>query len=350
MQRSGAITFAAIVALLGSACVAFFAFSSFLGMLFAFRHGEATGTLPRHEVAAVIGAMAVASLMDLAFAGWGFATGIGLLRRKPWSRISVLILAGFVAVTVFCVALGIMFLRFPAHPNSANNLNFHIRILLNSFFALLLANAVWWLVLFTRRSVIEQFSGVPLAAIIPGTKVTGEPPTPTEATPRPGRPLAITILAWYYLASLSTMIPGLLIYTDRKMEIPFFGTLLGNKGAVIYFVLSVLVLLAAGLALLKNRVWGYWLAFSNELFKLLNCAAILFLPGSTDRWNKIMASFLSRLPSEMAGRFPDFSPALKVGFGGEIIFELIVLGILCMCRKQFFEFAAMQEGVVPKAH
>jgi hypothetical protein len=78
------------------------------------------------------------------------------------------------------------------------------------------------------------------------------------------------------------------------------------------------------------------------LFRLLNYAAILFLPGSAERWGKITASIRSRFPSEMAQHFPDFSPILKVSFSGGIIFGLIVLAILWMCRKRFFEFAAMQ--------
>jgi hypothetical protein len=349
MKRSIAVTFAAIIALLGSAGVAFFAVSSFFGMLVAFRHGASGGALPRQEVAATIGAMAMASIMNLGFAGWGFATGIGLLRRKPWSRISALIIAGFMAVTIVCVALGLMFLRFPSAPNSAQNLNFHFRVLFDSFFAILLAIAVWWLVLFTRRGVIEQFSGAPPAAILPGTELSRETLVVAEVTPQARRPLPITILAWYYLASLPTMIPGFLIYTHQKMEIPFFGTLLGNRGAMIYHVLSLSVLFAAGIALLKNQVWGYWLAFSNELFRVLNCAAILLLPGSAERWIKIAASIRSRLPSETARHFPDFSPILKVSIGGGIIFGLIILGILWMCRKRFFEFAAMQPGSMPKS-
>jgi hypothetical protein len=349
MKRSAAVTLAAIIALLGSAGVAFFAVSSFFGMLFAFRHGQAAGTLPLQEVAPAIGAMAVASLTDLGFAGWGFATCIGLLRLKPWSRISVLFIAGFMAVTIVCVTVGFMFFPFPSAPNSAHDLNFHLRIQLDSFFAVLLAIAVWWMVLFTRKSVVEQFSGVASAAIIPETTLTGEPPAVAEVTPQPQRPLAITILAWYYLASLPSMIPAILIYTHQQVEIPFFGTLLGNRGAAIYLVLSVSVLLAAGIALLKNQVWGYWVAFSNELFRLLNGATILLLPGSAERWMKIAASIRSRFPSEMARHLPDFSPILKVSFGGGIIFGLIVLAILWMCRKRFFEFAAMQAGSTPKA-
>jgi hypothetical protein len=146
------------------------------------------------------------------------------------------------------------------------------------------------------------------------------------------------------------MIPGILIYTHQHVEIPFFGTLLGNRGAIIYLVLTAAVLLAAGIALLKNRVWGYWLAFGNELFRLLNGAAILLLPGSAERWMRIAASIRSRFPSVMARHFPDFSPVLKVSIGGGIIFGLIVLGILWMCRKRFFVFAAMQAGLIPKAH
>jgi hypothetical protein len=347
MKSSAGVTTAAIIALLGSACVAFFGVSSLFRMLFAFQHREPEGALTHQAVVPFMVAMIMGSLLDFGLAGWGFVTGIGLLRLKAWSRISALIFAGLLAAMTPVIALGLLIGRWAASPASLQSFNFFFGVMM-SFCAVLLTIAVWWLVLFTRKSVIGQFSGTAPAGIIPGASAAGEPPVIAAPTPLPRRPLAITVIAWYYLASLPSMIPAILIYQYQKMPIPFFGRLLGSRGAVLYFALTVSVLLAAGIALLKNRVWGFWLAFSAELFRLLNFAAIVLLPGSAERWEKVMASIRIPYSPEMPHPSPNFPPAfLWIGFGTGFLVGLAILSILWTCRKRFFEFAAMQAGLAP---
>jgi hypothetical protein len=350
VKSSAGVTSAAIIALLGSACVAFFGVSSLFGMLFAFQHGEPEGAFTHQAVVPLMAAMIMESLLNFGLAGWGFATGIGLLRLKAWSRISALIFAGLLAAITPFIAVGLLIGRWAASSGSLQRFNFFFGVMMASFCAVLLTIAVWWLVLFTRKSVIEQFSGTAPVEAIPGASASGELPVFAAATPLPRRPLAITVIAWFYLASLPSMIPAFLMYQYQKMPIPFFGRLLGSRGAVLYFALSVSVLLAAGIALLKNRVWGFWLAFSNELFRLLNFAATVFLPGSAKRWEKVMASIQIQYSPEMPHPPLTFPPAfLWIGFGAGFLVGLAILSILWTCRKRFFELAAMQARPAPNA-
>jgi hypothetical protein len=85
----------------------------------------------------------------LLFAGWGVATGIGLLRAWRWARISTLIFSGLLAAA-FSI-LGVMiFLHSLRDGLSAGDLT----ILL---FLIPIAIGVWWLVFFTRKDVKAYF-------------------------------------------------------------------------------------------------------------------------------------------------------------------------------------------------
>ena len=343
MKRSIGVTIAAIITLLGSALVAFYAVTSLFSMLFTFRHGEAGGASLHMPAIPLIATMIMVSLVEFGFAGWGFSTGIGLLRRKAWSRISILVFAGLLPGITLAAALGSLIGRWVAARGSPQSFNFSFRLMMGSFCAALLTIAVWWLVLFTRKSVIEQFSGTAPVGIIPGASAVGESPIFAAAMPLARRPLAITIIAWYYLASMPSMIPAILLLRYQKLSIPLFGTLLQSRGALMYYVLSIAVWLVAGIALLKNQVWGFWLAISNELFRLLNIAAMVFLPGSAGRWEKIMASIRIAYSPEMPRTTPTFPPTfLWIGHGAGFLIGVVILWTLLACRKRFFEFAALQ--------
>jgi hypothetical protein len=48
--------------------------------------------------------LAILALVEFGSAGWGFLTSIGLLKLKPWARVSALIFCGIVAVSAFFFA------------------------------------------------------------------------------------------------------------------------------------------------------------------------------------------------------------------------------------------------------
>ena len=126
------------------------------------------------------------------------------------------------------------------------------------------------------------------------------------------------------------------------MPFPFFGTMLHGKAMLIYYPLSVLLLLAAGGALLKNKVWGYWLALAIHLFNFLNVSAMIVLPGRAARLQGLMESVPFKLPP--GAELPsNFLVTMEVfGLGAGLILSLIVLSLLLISRKRFFELAAIQ--------
>ena len=99
MKRSAGVTAAAVVALMGSVCVSILGVSSLFGLIIASRKGIPETALPQQGPNPLVASMGLGILFDIGLATWGLSTAVGLLRLKPWSRISVLIFSGFLAVT-----------------------------------------------------------------------------------------------------------------------------------------------------------------------------------------------------------------------------------------------------------
>jgi hypothetical protein len=348
MKRSAGVTTAAVIALLGSICAGFFAILGMIAPLFLSRGNDATRNLPQQGPLPLIATVIMGALVEFGFAGWGLATAIGLIRLKPWSRISILIYAGLLAISVAFMALIFMLLPLPANPNTTQNFNFIIRFIMASICAVLFFIAAWWLVLFTRKSVVAQFLGPTAIATIPAVPIPAGYVVTAAVAPRLRRPLTITLLAWLYVVSVPMVIPSLLINQAQGIPIPFFSIMLEGRGVLIYFALFTPLMLIAGIALLKNKAWGYWLALGIQLFGFLNLAAITLLPGRTARWEIFTESIRRSFPPEMLGQALGFlTTLLTISFAGSFLIGLVILWLFWTRRKRFLDFAAMQSGSAP---
>jgi len=280
------------------------------------------------------------ALFDIGVAVWGLSTAVGVLRLKAWSRISMLIFAGLFAVPAACFGLIFVFLPLPATRGTPEHFNAMFHISRALFWAAMLSIAVWWLVLFTRKSVVTQFSGVPATATIAhASDSIGAPPV---MTPNLRRPLTITIIAWLYVVDAPMMIPAWFINGARSMPAPFFWTVLEGKGLLIYYVLFGAVMLASGIGLLKNKAWAFWLTMGIQTFGLLNIAAVVLLPGRGARWERFIESLSHSFPPETLDQSLSYLKTfMAITAAGGFLFSLAVLWLLWSRRKRFLEFAAM---------
>lgn len=154
-QRSAAVTAAATLAILGS-CAALLAWGWFGYYLFeAVRSFEAKGIALKQWEVLFIAAVAI---FPPVFIILGLQTGIGLFRLSAWARKSALVWAG--TSLLFCIYLLVsnpyQILVIDSDHWSSD------LALLKQFFAqaMLIALApvsIWWLFLFTSRSVKAQF-------------------------------------------------------------------------------------------------------------------------------------------------------------------------------------------------
>jgi hypothetical protein len=150
MRPSLAVTLAAMLLLLGSGFMVFVGLIVVFGMvLVSLRPAAGLGSEPL-----LAGAVFAAPGM------LGLTTGIGLLRRRPWARVSVLLIGSILCLIAVCVGSSVLFGRPLVPPHAAANgegLLLGARLFLGTLYLLLFALGAWWLYLFNRGPVKAEF-------------------------------------------------------------------------------------------------------------------------------------------------------------------------------------------------
>lgn len=280
MRRSVGVTISAVIVLLGSGL------TLLLGLLMT-----ALGWMESDpRLAALRPVLLAEAAMFGVVAVLGIATGVDLLRRRRWARISVLIFAGFLCLMGFTAGFVILVMPLPtpAHPPAEVAwVMTGVRVVLAAFYFLQMALGAWWLWLFTRESVKAQFGKAAVAA------PAGASPAAAAARVgvAQGRPVSITIIAVLLLIGILNAPIALAL----RLPALFLGKLVAGWAAAAFFLGFSVAGLAIGIGLLKLRPWSRWGAIGLYAFGLLN-AASMALPGRMDALMEIM---WSRMPAEM---------------------------------------------------
>jgi hypothetical protein len=233
--------------LLGSALVLLATALGFLAVL-TLPNSQAGPPLPSLARAMAEGTMA----FFFGLAILGIFTGVGVLRLKNWARISVLVWSGVTATICAFILAFLAFIPFPVPPNAGTPVNIatFVRLSIALVYGLPLAIAVWWLILFNRKTIAARFE----AGIGSPLDPSGFPVEPTSAS-KPTLPLPITVLAMFLLfSSLSVF----LIFFVHLPVLLFAHALRGPVGTVAW-ITTCLLSTAAGIGLLCRKVWSYWL-------------------------------------------------------------------------------------------
>lgn len=301
MKRSIAVTISAVLALVGSILT--------LGLSMI---GAAGVLLQRHtfpQGVGVVGA-ALAGVAMMTLSGiWGIATGIGILLLKGWARISMIIFASLLALSV-CGAPMMLLIPFPPTPGADASVMTGIRIGMAAFYLFLGAIGVWWMVLFTRPSVKLQFSG--------GRPLADEG----------GRPVSISIIAWLLLLSAIFMPFGLI----SGMPTIFLGFVVSGWEARLVYASYLIAFVYLGIGLLRLRPVARTLAIYYSIFAIANAVVFWVRPGHEARMAEMMTA---------SGSFFHFPPP-PVTFPMLPIFavSIAVLGVqiyFLVTRKKAFE-------------
>src|SRR5271170_1247884 len=209
-----AVTAAGVVAIIFSALGVLLGLLVEASMLVSpgLQTAEATPGLPASTRAVV----QIFWLFGLGVAVFGFFVGIGVLRRRNWARITMLIWGGIMAV-LSAISIPFIFLVFntlpTALPNGAEAGPFmgFLKVFMVLFYGIPLGIGIWWLVLFTRPRVAAAFTAPIVAAGYPPTMdVSGFPlPEPAVArsiSPKAVCPLPLMIFAGFLIFSSVCMI------------------------------------------------------------------------------------------------------------------------------------------------
>lgn len=174
--------------------------------------------------------MFVMAGLCLAFSAWGTSTGIAILLRRRWARISILVFAGLLAFLGAGSMLIMLFVLLLAAIQSKpiDMVGWAAAAL----YAAATALGVWWLVLFNRSRSKEYFAA--------------HGPVGEHA-----RPLSVSVIAWCLLVGAAFMAIGAAFGSPAML----FGTILtGWLALVVYGAFAaVQMYLGRGLLHLEGK-------------------------------------------------------------------------------------------------
>lgn len=329
MKRSAGVTAAASVALLGSAFVFLFSAFAGLGLLLIRLKPPSAEAAPRP-----FGFLPYVGLLTMVgFAAWGVATGIGLIRLRPWARTSTLVVAGLLLAYALPAAPMFILMRHMGFPpdEPPGDLQGVFFVLL-SICGILAGIALWWLILFTRPAVRAQFTdGVTPALPISATEPAFVPPL-LETPKLPHRPILISVLGWYFIIAGATT----LFFSFFSWPAAFLGRVLTGWPAHVFHAGGAALFLLFGLGLLQLRPLARRLCMVYQIFVVANGALAFLKPGFMKHLLAAMSQFAS-LPPQMQLGMEKFLEASKwYAFTWAFIFPAAIVWLL-MHEKAAFE-------------
>jgi hypothetical protein len=239
-------------------------------------------TLPEQPPFARIAGTATL-IVAMACSIFGIATGIGLLRLRNWARISALVWAG---ISFFFGLIGIPIALFMSLPPTVNSPgvpgNFPVlfRLILLGIYGAPLAVGIWWLILFTRKPVKEQF-------------LRTATPVDLSLPQKPRCPVPIAVLAWFFITSAANVI--IIPLLPFRMPALLFGHLFVGAVGILIYLMMCLLLVLAGVGLLKLKLWSYPIAIGLHLFWLTSGIISVLSPN----FDAMMTSMVTEMNSAM---------------------------------------------------
>jgi hypothetical protein len=322
MRRSAGVTVAAVVVFVGSFCAALIGVFWSFGVFLVSRGQILSRMTPHQNTASLtLTELVVTSLLCFGFAGGGLVTGIGILRLQNWARISTLIFSVLVAANAILFIPVFWFVSFEIPGIDASS-SFSIRMTMGVFVGVLVGNMLWWLVLFSRKSVAEQFLG---------TRLQFE------------MPVGITVIASLFI--IFALISLAFILTTQSpwdTPTPFFLIAITGVAARIYYGFDLLTSCLAGVGLLWNKVWGFWLAVALDCFSILKLGVFLFFfPVGSERWQKFIGLPLASSPHGIFAGSDVFTLHWFYVLG--LIEQALFVLVLLAGKNRYFAVAAQQK-------
>jgi hypothetical protein len=347
-----AVTAAGVVAVIFSALGVLLGLLVEVSMLVApgMHSSEATPGLPGSTRAVV----QIFWLFGLGVAVLGFFVGIGVLRRRNWARITMLIWGGIMAV-LSGISIPVIFLVFntlpSALPNGAEAGPFmgFLKVFMVLFYGIPLGIGIWWLVLFTRPRVAAAFAAPASLASYPSAMdVTGFPlPEPAVAlsiSTKAVCPLPLMIFAGFLVFSSVCMILFMLSPMTGAMPFFLFGHFFSGLTAKAIFGIMGLVFGVGAIGILKLKPWALDTVLVLQLVFLANG----FLSILNPRFLAVMQEAMQRADAANPA-FPGGSPFLTDSFFRAMMiigmcFSVAIIVLLLVYRPRFREAASLAKA------
>jgi hypothetical protein len=286
----------------------------------------------------------------IAVAVFGIFVGLGIVRRRKWARISILVWGGFMAV-VSLITIPVLFFVFSAMPGmmpkeaDAAPVISVMKWISVLFYGIPLGVGIWWLVLFTRPRVAAAFSDEAGSPPYPPTMdVSGfplqKPAAPGSRSPKPACPLPLMILAGFLIFSAFFMVSLVLVPVTGAMPFFFFGHFYSGLTAKVILGLMSLLFGASGVGMFKLKPWALHTILVLQCVFLINGIMSMLNP----RFLLVMQEAMQRADA-LNPAFPGGNPFLTGSFFRAILifslcFGAALIALLLFYRSRFLEAAS----------
>jgi hypothetical protein len=268
--------------------------------------------------------------------------GIQVIRLKNWGRISLLVTSGclllFGITGIVIVLVGLVSEMSPDPLVSKSALAAVLAVI----YGIPIAISLWWLALFTRPFVVEQFRSAPA---VENLAENVSPAISAFRLSDPNCPLAIRVIGWY-LASFVLIVP-ILPFVSGHFPAFYFGHIFRGPAATLILFLNFAILFIPGFGLLLLKGWSYPLTIASQLIIGANAISATF--------SSSYAEAIRSLLEKMA--LPQLSPTADKMLSCSRYFNLLSLAVpiaivitLLLLRREFFAAAAAEvRSNAPKA-
>jgi len=348
MARSGGVVASAVIVLIGSASSILLGVLMLLvGIFVPHSHLDlqTSSTLDR--------IMILESIVPFAFGGWGIATGVGLTRTRAWARISVIVFSIFLLLVTIpaTLAIAIIPLPIPADPQLPENFMTFLRVSMVTFYAVLAAPGLFWLIFFNRKNVKAEFQGqsyreFPPAAVPAFSDASAGVAFAVPPPVRSARPVSITVIGWFLLigsavAPLSIWFTGTL-FPGGRLPMFFFGFLFYGRREYLILGLWVGVQAVAAVAMLRLKNWGRLTTIGMQFLSMVNAVLIFVVPANRLKLQELMQEMYASMAARTHQPVPMYYP-WWFGLVTTLPIFLVVLWFL-LKSKDAFEVAAREKS------
>lgn len=305
LKRTGGVTAAAVVMFCESAFLLFLATN-----LALFARGQG----PIGSQLEVLAAVIVPAL-------WLVATGIGLLKLRPWAWASTIAIS---AVTIFVnLLLSVMMAELPlltenlqADPSTIRTVRFGGTAVVIATTAI----ATWWLVFITRKRVRAEFSTSKQIV--------------TQRAPAIEIPMSIRVIAIVTMVGAAFLLYTLQFLLRRHLPYIMFGTLATGWPVIAYGVSLALAQIVFPLFVLRRRAWAVDAMIAYGLVSTISVTLFFTLADRTKYFGVMQQS-------DPVGYANGVGPALSYASHiFSICVDILFLYFLLTRRKAFREACA----------
>ena len=305
MSRPASVTAAAVVVVAGSV---FAIIGGIASVYFALSPGFRAMRPQAANPTFVTGILIALAAITLAFAAWGIATSIGLVRMRSWARVSLVVFAVLLAFISLISAVGV-FAATPVQPGMAPQMARNLRYGVAGVYAIPFAIALWWLIQFNMASTKAAFANANPDALVNG------------------RPLSMSIIGYLLI------IGGAFCVIPLLMGMPGYiagGVLTGWPARALYAAFGGAELYA-GIGLLALREPARVAAIAVCCLGPLNGIALALIPGAQARFEAVQRAQLHTLVPPAS--VPPHSYLLPVVLGSAL--ALVPIWFLVTRRTAF---------------